>query len=78
MRITAVTFGKGARPSPAPSLLGENLGVRLGGLDAEINYEMNVKYEVPEGLQASVESPVFRVELRRMHRSGGRSSRRGK
>ena len=73
VRLTSVTFGDGPRPSRNPSLFDDGRGVRLRGLDADVNYEINVSYRSPQGLQASVESPVFRVELRRLRRSKGRS-----
>ena len=73
VRLTSVTVADGASPSQDPSIFGEGSGIRLQGLDAGINYEVNVSYQVPQGLQASVESPVFRVELRRLQRSERRS-----
>ena len=72
VRLTAVTFGEGPSPSRNPSLFDGGSGIRLQGLDAGVNYEIEVKYEAPAELQASVESPVFRVELRRLQRTNVR------
>ena len=67
VRLTSVALRDGAgQLSEAPSLFGDGAGVRLQGLEAGVNYELDVMYSVPEGLQESVDTPVFRVELRRL------------
>ena len=65
LTLTAFTIGDGASPSGKCNLANGGDGIRLRGLDAGVSYGLNVSYQVPEGLQESVESPVLRVELRR-------------
>lgn len=63
--LTAFTFGGGASPSGKCRLASGGDNIRLRGLDAGVSYELDVSYQVPEGLRESVKAPVFRVELRR-------------
>ena len=67
VRLTSVSLREGTgQLSEAPSLFDDGAGVRLQGLDEGATYELDVMYSIPEGLQESVDSPVFRVELRRL------------
>lgn len=67
VRLTSVALREGTgQLSEAPSLFDNGSGVRLQGLDGGVTYELDVMYSIPEGLQESVDTPVFRVELRRI------------
>ena len=67
VRITSVELREAAgQPSDVPTLFNDGAGVRLQRLKAGVNYELDVRYSTPEGLQESVDTPVFRVELRRI------------
>ena len=67
VRLTSISLREGTTTlGRAPSLFADGDGIRLQGLEAGVNYEMDVKFMTPSGLRESVETPVFRVELRQV------------
>ena len=74
VRLTSVEVRGGEdRLLETPSVYNNGAGIRIQGLNAGVNYELDVGYSTPEGLDEVVAAPVFRVELRRFRAMNKRS-----
>ena len=52
-------------PTQKSQLIDGGESIRLRGIEAGADYQINVNYSPPEGVEGAVSEPVLRVELRR-------------